>query len=173
MIQYDATMKSLRSEIQATSPNWFDRARAKLRDLPARPKSKDFGSLWSDIKECSTDVKLGRTVRELSPLFPPAFPRLAGRGPRGLFPDRGIPRQELAVGPGVPGRMVNALCHRDYAIAGGAVFVAIYDDRLEVISLGLLPPGVTVADLKRDHASQNLGLIELTIPDKRQSENQR
>jgi predicted HTH transcriptional regulator len=29
----------------------------------------------------------------------------------------------------------------------------MYDDRLEIISTGLLPPGITVADLKRDHAS--------------------
>ena len=38
-------------------------------------------------------------------------------------------------------------------IVGGAVHVAIFDDRLEIISTGLLPPGITVADLKRDHAS--------------------
>jgi len=49
--------------------------------------------------------------------------------------------------------LVNALCHRDYVIAGGAVNVAIFDDRLEVISSGLLPPGITVADLKRKHVS--------------------
>jgi predicted HTH transcriptional regulator len=29
------------------------------------------------------------------------------------------------------------------------VNVAIFDDRLEIISTGLLPPGITVADLKR------------------------
>ena len=45
--------------------------------------------------------------------------------------------------------LVNALCHRDYTIPGGAVSVGIYDDRLEVISMGLLPAGITVADLKR------------------------
>lgn len=49
--------------------------------------------------------------------------------------------------------LVNALCHRDYAIPGGAVNVAIYDDCLEVISTGLLPAGITVADLKRTHNS--------------------
>ena len=49
--------------------------------------------------------------------------------------------------------LVNALCHRDYSIAGGAVSVAIYDDRLEISSTGLLPFGLTVADLKRDHES--------------------
>lgn len=32
--------------------------------------------------------------------------------------------------------------------------VAIFDDRLEIISSGLLPAGITVADLKRDHVSR-------------------
>jgi ATP-dependent DNA helicase RecG len=50
--------------------------------------------------------------------------------------------------------LVNALCHRDYSIAGGAVSVAIYDDRLEISSTGLLPFGLTVADLKRKHQSR-------------------
>lgn len=50
--------------------------------------------------------------------------------------------------------LVNALCHRDYSIPGGAVNVAIFDDRLEIISSGLLPPGITVADLKREHVSR-------------------
>jgi ATP-dependent DNA helicase RecG len=49
--------------------------------------------------------------------------------------------------------LVNALCHRDYAVAGGAVSVAIYDDRVEISSTGLLPFGLTVEDLKRDHES--------------------
>ena len=49
--------------------------------------------------------------------------------------------------------LVNALCHRDYSIVGGAVYVAIFDDRLEIISVGLLPPGISVADLKRVHVS--------------------
>jgi ATP-dependent DNA helicase RecG len=50
--------------------------------------------------------------------------------------------------------LVNAVRHRDCTIAGGAIFVAIYDGRVEVTNLGLLPPGITVADLKRDHASR-------------------
>jgi ATP-dependent DNA helicase RecG len=49
--------------------------------------------------------------------------------------------------------LVNALCHRDYSIAGGSVNVAIFDDRLEIGSTGLLPSGLTVVDLKRRHAS--------------------
>lgn len=50
--------------------------------------------------------------------------------------------------------LVNALCHRDYSIYGGATYVAIYDDRVEIISAGTLPFGQTVADLRREHVSR-------------------
>jgi ATP-dependent DNA helicase RecG len=50
--------------------------------------------------------------------------------------------------------LVNALCHRDYSIAGGAISVAIFDDRLEIASTGTLPQGVTVDGLRRGHYSQ-------------------
>jgi ATP-dependent DNA helicase RecG len=49
--------------------------------------------------------------------------------------------------------MVNALIHRDYTIAGGAVSLAIFDDRVEVWSAGQLPAGVTPEMLTRDHNS--------------------
>jgi ATP-dependent DNA helicase RecG len=66
-----------------------------------------------------------------------------------------LERQDTSLYPPLALReaLVNALCHRDYSIPGGAVSVAIYDDRLEVISTGLLPVGIKVADLKRDHPS--------------------
>ena len=50
--------------------------------------------------------------------------------------------------------LVNAICHRDYSRAGGAVSVAVFDDRLEVWSDGNLPGGLRVEDLKQDHASR-------------------
>ena len=49
--------------------------------------------------------------------------------------------------------LVNAFCHRTYVSAGGAVSVAIFDDRLEIWNDGNLPSGLTPADLKRDHTS--------------------
>lgn len=39
--------------------------------------------------------------------------------------------------------LVNALCHRDYSVTGGAVSIAIFDNRLEVSSSGTLPFGLT------------------------------
>lgn len=39
--------------------------------------------------------------------------------------------------------LVNALVHRDYSSDGGAVSVALFDDRLEIWSTGTLPGGLT------------------------------
>jgi ATP-dependent DNA helicase RecG len=50
--------------------------------------------------------------------------------------------------------LVNAFCHRNYAQAGGAASVAIYDDRLEIWSSGELPLGMKVEDLKREQLSR-------------------
>ena len=50
--------------------------------------------------------------------------------------------------------LVNAFCHRDYTIVGGAVSLAIFDDRLEIWSDGTLPFNLKPEDLKRDHASR-------------------
>jgi ATP-dependent DNA helicase RecG len=50
--------------------------------------------------------------------------------------------------------LANALCHRDYSIGGGAVSIAIYDDRLEIASTGILPFDLTIDDLMRPHASR-------------------
>ncbi len=49
--------------------------------------------------------------------------------------------------------LVNALIHRDYTIAGGAVALAIFDDRIEIWSAGRLPTGITPDDLSREHDS--------------------
>ncbi len=44
--------------------------------------------------------------------------------------------------------IVNAVTHRDYAREGTDIEVSLYDDRLEVISPGHLPNGVTVEKMK-------------------------
>jgi ATP-dependent DNA helicase RecG len=76
---------------------------------------------------------------------------IAGRFEPGLFE-----RQDEPLFPPLALReaLVNALIHRDYSIPGGAVSVAVFDDRLEITSTGLLPFGLTTADLRRDHVSK-------------------
>lgn len=49
--------------------------------------------------------------------------------------------------------LANAFCHRDYSIGGGHVSIAIYDDRMEIISSGSLHFGLTVDDLMHTHES--------------------
>ncbi len=50
--------------------------------------------------------------------------------------------------------LANAFVHRDYAIGGGSVGVALYDDRLEIISIGDLHFGLTPEALFREHESK-------------------
>lgn len=50
--------------------------------------------------------------------------------------------------------LANALCHRDYALGGGSIGVAIYDDRLEVTSPGSLHFGLTPEKLFEPHQSR-------------------
>lgn len=49
--------------------------------------------------------------------------------------------------------LVNAFCHRDYGVPGGAVNVGIYDDRLEIASTGRLHFGLRPDDLMQLHNS--------------------
>lgn len=50
--------------------------------------------------------------------------------------------------------LANAFVHRDYAFGGGSVSVALYDDRLEIISIGDLHFGLTPEALFREHESR-------------------
>ncbi|WP_273888495.1 ATP-binding protein [Rubrobacter naiadicus] len=76
---------------------------------------------------------------------------VAGRIVPGLFEREDEPLFPLEA---LREALVNAFCHRDYTIAGGAVSLAIYDDRLEIWSDGTLPAGLSPADLKREHPSK-------------------
>ncbi len=49
--------------------------------------------------------------------------------------------------------LVNAFCHRDYSLPGGDVAIAVYDNRVEISNSGSLPPGMTIALLKKTHRS--------------------
>ena len=49
--------------------------------------------------------------------------------------------------------LANAFIHREYAIAGGSIAVAVYDDRLEITSPGTLHFGLTADQLLAHHAS--------------------
>ncbi|HEX6748995.1 MAG TPA: ATP-binding protein [Longimicrobium sp.] len=84
-----------------------------------------------------------RFLRDHLPVAGRVVPHLFEREDDPLYPPAAL-REALA----------NALCHRDYAMPGGSVGIAIYDDRLEITNTGRIPFGLTAADLKRPHTSQ-------------------
>ncbi|MBW2610080.1 MAG: putative DNA binding domain-containing protein [Deltaproteobacteria bacterium] len=69
----------------------------------------------------------GKMVREDNPWYPPPATREA---------------------------IANAICHRDYTEPGGAVALAMHDDRLEIINPGEFHFGITPEKLKEPHESK-------------------
>jgi len=69
----------------------------------------------------------------------------------------GFRRREVAEYPyeAVREAVCNAVCHRDYRIAGASVRIMVFADRIEVNSPGGLPPGVTLANIERKHVLRN------------------
>ena len=58
--------------------------------------------------------------------------------------------------------IVNAVAHRDYMFAGTDIELSLYKDRLEIISPGKLPNGVTVENIKYGRrVSRNVFLTEI------------
>lgn len=84
-----------------------------------------------------------RFLRDHLPIAGRIVPGLFEREDDPLYPPEAL-REALA----------NALCHRDYAAGGGSISIAIYDDRLEVGSVGPLPFGQTPGELKKPHPSR-------------------
>jgi len=91
------------------------------------------------------------TLLEEAMLFLRRHLPVAGRVVPGLFEREDEPLFPLEA---LREALVNAFCHRDYTIVGGAVSLAIYDDRLEIWSDGTLPFGLKPEDLKREHSSR-------------------
>jgi len=67
---------------------------------------------------------------------------------RGIRIERLRRRERWSLPPvAVREAVINAVAHTDYAQSGAPIRVALFDDRLEVENPGLLPFGLTVADL--------------------------
>jgi ATP-dependent DNA helicase RecG len=59
-------------------------------------------------------------------------------------------RKDVAEYPmdGIREALTNALVHANYEISGTRIFVAIYDDRLEIQNPGIMPPGMSIDQFK-------------------------
>jgi ATP-dependent DNA helicase RecG len=86
--------------------------------------------------------------------------RINLRNDRQSYQD-GLFRVELPTFDEVPVReaLLNAVAHRDYRL-GGSVFVRQYPQRLEVVSPGGLPPGVTPENILDQQNPRNRRLAE-------------
>ena len=87
-------------------------------------------------------IRAERFLRDSLPVAGRVVPNLFERADDPLYPPEAL-REALA----------NAICHRDYAPGGSSVGLAVFDDRLEITSSGLLHFGLTVEDLYREHDS--------------------
>lgn len=87
-------------------------------------------------------LRADRFLRDHLPVAGRVVPNLFEREDDPFYPPSAL-REALA----------NAICHKDYAIGGGSVGVAIYDDRLEITSSGTLHFGITIEDLYKPHES--------------------
>jgi ATP-dependent DNA helicase RecG len=89
-------------------------------------------------------------MRRAERFFIESFP-IASR----VLPDR-MEREDIPLFPveALREALANAFVHRDYATGAGSVNVALYDDRLEIISIGDLHFGLTPEALSREHESK-------------------
>lgn len=71
------------------------------------------------------------------------------------FPEGDIFREDRLPVPPAALReiLLNAVMHREYSEPGSYVAVAVFDDRIEIRSVGSLPRGVTVESLSGSHQS--------------------
>lgn len=76
------------------------------------------------------------------------------RNMRKRFIIEGLERKEVWEYPieAIREVIVNAVLHRDY-FRPTPIYVKMYDDRIEVINPGELPPPLTIEDLRREHLS--------------------
>ena len=57
--------------------------------------------------------------------------------------------------------LINAITHREYAMSGDYIRVSMYDDRLEIQSLGRLPDIVTVNNIRDTRFSRNMRIARV------------
>lgn len=49
---------------------------------------------------------------------------------------------------GIREALTNALVHANYETSGTRIFIAIYDDKLEIQNPGAMPPGMSIEQFK-------------------------
>ena len=89
--------------------------------------------------------------------------RFIERNTRLAYRIEGLRRQNIPEYPmkALREAITNAVMHRDWFIEGANVFVELYPDRIEVVSPGSLPKGITMAELGHKSIRRNPLLADL------------
>ena len=89
--------------------------------------------------------------------------RFIERNTRTAYRIKGLKRENIPEYPADALReaITNAVMHRDWFFEGANVFVEIYTDRIEVVSPGSLPKGMTLADLGHQSIRRNALIADL------------
>ena len=89
--------------------------------------------------------------------------RFAERNTRTAYRIDGLQRQDISEYPSQALReaITNAVMHRDWFFEGANVFVELYSDRIEVVSPGTLPQGLSLGNLGSRSVRRNALIADL------------
>jgi hypothetical protein len=57
MIRYPITLAKIKTLITDMKATWFDRTHEALDALPTKPRSSDFRTLWSEVKDVYIELQ--------------------------------------------------------------------------------------------------------------------
>lgn len=123
---------------------------ARLRVIKYNGMYQKVGEDINIIKEKTFDGPIPNVIKEARDFINTQlrdFQYLSREGKFEIMPEY----PEFAWFEGI----VNALTHRNYSISGEHIKVLIFDDRLEILSPGLLPNIVTIENILHERYSRN------------------
>ena len=123
---------------------------ARVRVLKFDGARMETGRRLNIVKERTFDGPLPKVIDSVKYMISEQLREFQYLGDDGVF--KVIPEYpEFAWFEGI----INAVTHRNYAIAGDHIRVSLYDDRMEILSQGKLPNIVTLDNMRFTRYSRN------------------
>lgn len=131
---------------------------ARVRVIKFNGSKMETGRRLNIVKERTFDKCLPRVIEEAKEFIASQLREFQFLGDDGKF--KIIPEYpEFAWFEG----MVNAVTHRNYAMAGEHIRISLYDDRMEILSPGSLPNIVTLDNMRTRRYSRNSGIARVLV----------
>lgn len=123
---------------------------ARVRVLKIDGKKMTTGRHLNIVKDRTFDGAIPRVIEDAKQMVVSQLREFQFLGDDGVF--KTIPEYpEFAWFEG----LINAVTHRNYAVAGDHIRVSLYDDRIEILSPGRLPNIVTLDNMRTTRYSRN------------------